>query len=219
MEQEREKHNEIVSSKDKEYSILLSRLNEKEDIIKRISISHESEIKKLNDKIARLMNRLKKANIVIMEREDLFIKIVELNFSYDTMEGHDLIADLSSQFDLQCDMRFFLSNYCKDSLWQGVTQNAKRMLLEYNDMDSRHKNAFLNNIFISYEKLTGGDAYCIGEPKLSELLQYLFFFVSLNQSDSDNELIKSKTTQILYIFDRMIDEIWGAELCLSENDC
>lgn len=218
LEQEREKHKEIVSSKDKEYSILLSRLNEKEDIIKRISISHESEIRKLNDKIARLMNRLKKANIVVMEREDLFIKIVELNFSYDTMEGHDLIADLSSQFDLQCDMCFFLSNYCNDSLWQGVTQNARRMLLEYNGMDSKHKIAFLNDIFISYEKYTGGDAYCIDEPELSELLQYLFFLVSLNRSDGDNDLIKSKTTQILYIFDRLIDEIWDAELCLSEND-
>lgn len=218
LEQEREKHKEIVSTKDKEYSILLSRLNEKEDIIKRISISHENEIRKLNDKIARLMNRLKKANIVVMEREDLFIKIVELNFSYNTMDDHDLIADLASQFDLQCDMRFFLSNCCKDSLWWEVTQNARRMLLEYNYMDSRQKIAFLKEIFISYEKFTGGDAYCIDEPELSELLRYLFFFVSLNQSDSDNELIKSKTTQILYVFDRLIDDIWNAELCLSEND-
>lgn len=218
LEQERERHKKIVSKKDKENSNLLSKLNEKEDMIKQISNLYESEIRKLNDEIASLIGQLKKANIVVMEREDLFIKIVELNFSYNRMDSHDLIADLSSQFDLQCDVCFFLSNYCKDSLCWEVTQNARRMLLEYNDMDSGQKIAFLNDIFISYEKFTGGDAYCIGETELSELLKYLFFLVSLNQSDSDNELIKSKTTQILYVFDRLIDDIWDAELCLSEND-
>lgn len=215
LEKEREKHKEIVLSKDKEYSILLSKLNEKENIIKQTSILHESEIRKLNDEIARLINQLKKANIVVMERENLFIKIVELNFSYNTIEDHDLISDLSSEFDLQCDMCFFLSNYCKDSLWREVTKNARRMLLEYNDMDSGQKIDFLEDIFISYEKFTGGDAYCIDKLELSELLQYLFFLVSLNQSDSNNELIKSKTTQIMYIFDRLIDDIWDAELAYN----
>lgn len=218
LEQERKKHEEIVSSKNKDYGILLAKLNEAKIQIKQASASHELEIQDLNEEIASLINQLKKANINVVQREPLFFKIVELNFSYNTMEGHDLIADLSSQFDLYCDVRFFLSHYCKASMWWKVTQNARSMLMKYNNMDSRQKNSFLNEIFISYKKFAGDDAYCIGEPELFELFLYLFFFVSLNQSDSDNELIKSKTTQMLYIFDRLIDEIWNAELCLSEND-
>jgi len=222
LEKQRKKYEEIISSKNNDYNILLSNLKEKEKEIERILSSNKAKVRTLYDKIAQLTDQLKNTNVVVIEKEFLLIKIVELNFSYDKIEKHDLIADLSNQFDIQCDMRFFLSNYCNTSFWEDVTQNSKKMLLKFKDMDSKKKIAFLKNI--SFEEFVFSDdfdAYCIENSKLSNLFLYMFFLVSLNRTNCENyirELIKSKTTQVLYICNKLIDEIWESEICLSEND-
>lgn len=174
----------------------------------------------LDNQINQLQNRWNTLTEKQADFDDFWFQILQLSLSYEYLMDKDgnVIDDLLTERTLTCPQNFFLSHHGDKTLWQSIIKKSKQILAEYRTMSQLERENFIKSTSFAYEEIFDDidDVYVISDDELVEPLGLAFFFLQIyiiDKFSSLRNLLLEKKNQVLSTCNKMIEEIWEAELC------